>query len=82
MSNALPKYATWNPSTSACAWSAGWGSPLTPASVSSVALTANVERIASPSAPPICCDVLKSPDARPASESGMRCDQTASATDG
>ena len=36
----------------------GVGSPPTEASVSSVALTANVERIASPSAPPICCDVL------------------------
>ena len=30
---------------------------------------ARVESIASPSAPPICCDVLKSPDARPASSS-------------
>ena len=32
-----------------------------------VRLVASVERIASPSAPPICCDVLRSPEARPAS---------------
>ena len=30
-------------------------------------LLANVERMAMPSAPPICCDVLNRPDARPAS---------------
>ena len=32
-----------------------------------VRFAANVERIASPSAPPICCDVLNRPEARPAS---------------
>ena len=30
-------------------------------------LVATVDRTATPSAPPICCDVLKRPDARPAS---------------
>ena len=45
--------------------------PADRSSVSSVAPTASVERIASPSAPPICCDVLKSPDASPASEFGL-----------
>ncbi len=53
--------AAWNPfvSASGCA---------TPAATSSVVVeTAIVERIAMPTAPPICCDVLMSPDARPAS---------------
>jgi hypothetical protein len=37
------------------------------ATASVVVVTAIVERIAMPTAPPICCDVLMSPDARPAS---------------
>ena len=57
-SEALPRYATWKPSTSACAWSAGCGCAAEAVSVSSVLLAANVERMASPSAPPTCCDVL------------------------
>ncbi len=32
-------------------------------------LAATVERIARPRAPPICCEELKSPEARPASSS-------------
>ena len=37
------------------------------ATASFVVVTAIVERIAMPTAPPICCDVLMRPDARPAS---------------
>src|SRR5581483_9121832 len=50
--------AQWKPCTSG---------PFFDASL--VTLAATVERIASPRAPPICCDVLKMPDARPWSES-------------
>src|SRR5262245_40684251 len=53
--------AQWKPVTSAS------GSVGPPAAV--VLLAAIVERIASPSAPPICCEVLKSPEARPWSSS-------------
>ena len=57
----------WKPATSAWPASVAVGCPPTSASESAVRLVARVERIASPSAPPICWDVLKRPDARPAS---------------
>ena len=50
-----------NPSVSAT------GIAVPRATASSVVETAIVERIAIPTAPPICCDVLIRPDARPAS---------------
>src|SRR6185312_6146267 len=53
--------AAWKPEVSAC----GTASPAFVASV--VCATATDESTAMPSAPPICCDVLISPDARPAS---------------
>ena len=53
--------AAANPSVSATACY----EPL--ANASSVVDTATVERIAMPTAPPICCDVLMRPDASPAS---------------
>ena len=53
--------AAWNPVVSA----SGTASPERAAL--SVCETATEERIAIPSAPPICCDVLISPEARPAS---------------
>ncbi len=53
--------ARWKPSVRAT----GIGSP--PATRSPVRLLAIEARIARPSAPPICCDVLIRPEARPAS---------------
>ena len=53
--------AIWNPSTSAAAC---WAPP---ASALAVRSLANVESTASPSAPPTCCEVLNTPEARPAS---------------
>ena len=53
--------AFWKPSVSA----AGTGVP--DATASLVVEAAIVERIAIPTAPPICCDVLIRPEARPAS---------------
>ena len=47
------------------------GLPPLDESTSAVLLAANVESSARPSAPPTCCEVLKSPDARPASSTGM-----------
>ena len=64
-------HATWKPETSASAWSACVGAWPSDDSSSVVRLVANVERSARPSAPPICCDVLKRPDASPASSAGM-----------
>src|SRR5262245_15755709 len=58
---APPAKAQWKPVTSA------WGSLAPPAPV--VLLAASVERIARPSAPPICCEVLKRPEASPWSSS-------------
>ncbi len=53
--------ARLNPLVSACAW-------LSPClSRCSVRVVKTVESKATPSAPPICCEVLISPDARPAS---------------
>src|SRR4051794_24736658 len=49
----VPPNAQWNPCTSDA-----WESP-------TVRLAASVLRIASPSTPPTCCDVLNSPDASP-----------------
>ena len=58
--------AIWKPSTSAEAcWAAVGAAP--PGRASVVVLAATVERIARPSAPPICCEELNSPDASPAS---------------
>src|SRR5215207_821210 len=54
--------ASWKPSVSA---TAGLRSP--EANTSSVREVATVARIASPSAPPTCWEVLMSPEARPAS---------------
>ena len=64
-------HATWKPETSASAWSACVGAWPSDESSSVVRLVANVERSARPSAPPICCDVLKRPDASPASSAGI-----------
>ena len=61
----------WKPATSAWPASVAVGCPPTSASESAVRLVARVERIASPRAPPICCDVLRRPDARPASPASM-----------
>ena len=49
---------------------AGVGLPPDEARTSAVLLAANVESRARPSAPPICCEVLKRPDASPASSTG------------
>ena len=54
--------AAVNPSTSAL------GTAVPEASASSVRELAIVDSAAIPSAPPICCDVLIRPDARPASD--------------
>src|SRR5437868_2125031 len=59
-SAAAAALAQWKPTTSACV-----GEP--PAD--DVLLAASVDSAASPSAPPICWDVLKSPEARPWSSS-------------
>jgi len=55
----------WNPSTRADACWVADGSEPSPASTLVVFSVARVERMARPSAPPICCEVLRSPDARP-----------------
>ena len=61
---APPRNALWNPSLSAL------GSVELPVAItSSVRDVAIVESTASPSAPPICCEVLISPLARPCSRS-------------
>jgi hypothetical protein len=49
-----------------CALSASWPDAMSVF----VWVNATVAAIATPSAPPICCDVLIKPDARPASRSG------------
>ena len=47
-----------------------WAKPIAPR-LAAVRLVAMLERIATPSAPPICCEVLNSPEARPASCGAM-----------
>jgi hypothetical protein len=57
----------WNASTRADACCVAEGSEPSPETTLVVFSVARVERIARPRAPPICCDVLSSPKARPAS---------------
>ena len=45
-----------------------FGRAVPEATASLVVVVAIVDRTAIPSAPPICCEVLNSPEARPASE--------------
>ena len=61
--------ATLKPSVSAPGSAAGL--PCAASIRSSVRVLAIVASTASPSAPPICCDVLMSPDARPESSGEM-----------
>ena len=65
---APPRKAAWKPVSERFALlRPRSAAPAGPSSALVVRLTASVERIASPSAPPTCWEVLKSPDARPAS---------------
>src|SRR5438067_1030470 len=63
ISPAPTRNASWNPSTSAVACVTAW--------TALVLLAATDDRIASPSAPPTCCEVLNRPDASPESAALM-----------